>query len=596
MRFPIIRRHSVETTACRVACLMIISSSLACSDNVLTNVTGTSVRPTRVFADASIPDRSSDSPRSFHRLTDDTLWKFVASGKGLAIVGIKTPGQARGVYKNEILIGRAERTSYVNALSHLRGVHIVEEHPVLPTVELQFDDFAAFSVVRALPFVDYLEPTAVAIPMDGSTCGDMNLYSTSSSDIAFSALGDVIPWYYQEGYNNVVNAWNRTQGANTKVGVLDTGIDPGQDQFFSRFNAYPDPNLTRQESIVTPDECGHGTRVAGVIAAPQDGQNMMGIAWKSDLVVEKTGTDVLPAGHDVYFAIWFAYNAGAKVIEMAFKTDNYQACTGDPYSDCSGSCYFELQPDGTYAERCLYFSSIADEISYLYYQSNGPLFVAAAGTVLPVGVPNVFFPAELPEVIAVNGMNRDGSRQSSSNYGSKIEFAGYVNAAAPGAGSKGSTGVVDLGGSSGGSASVAGIALLTWAAHPTWSNVDVRSRLRFSAQHPYDQNTGNGFGAINAYRAVGGFEGFRIDGETCETQFTINTPVELNAVASGDGPFDYLWSTGETTGSISVQAGQPGETVDFFVTVTDRIENLHRTVYHDIYTLPANDTRIVCSD
>src|SRR5207237_7692218 len=107
------------------------------------------------------------------------------------------------------------------------------------------------------------------------------------------------------------------------------------------------------------------------------------------------------------------------------------------------------------------------------------------------------------------------------------EFAGYVNAMAPGAPSKGSSGVVELGGSSGGSASVAGIALLTWAAHPSWHNVDVRSRLRFAAQHPYDRNTGNGFGAINAYAAVGGFGGLRIDGPTCETQWTMNTPVWL---------------------------------------------------------------------
>lgn len=424
----------------------------------------------------------------------------------------------------------------------------------------------------------------------------MNLYSLDPSNVSYSSLGDAIPWYYQAGYNNIVGAWSRTQGAHTKIGVLDTGIDPGQDQFFSRFNAYPDPTLTRQENIETPDECGHGTRVAAVIAAPQDGQNMMGIAWKSDLVVVKTGTDVNPYGRDVYFAIWFAHQNAAKVIEMAFKTDNYApSCFGTPNpGGCSDDCYYQMNSDGSTTKVCLGFSSVADEISYLYNQQDGPLFVAAAGTFDP-GLPNVFFPAELPEVIAVNGMNRDGSRQSSSNYGSKIEFAGYVQAMAAGAPSKGSAGIVELGGSSGGSASVAGIALLAWAAHPSWRNVDVRTRLRYAGQHPYDRNSDNGYGSIDAYFAAGGFEGLRIDGETCETQWTMNTPVWLTAVPRGDGPFDYVWNTGETTQSIAVYPGQPGETVEFSVSVTDRTENVTRVEYHDIYTLPADDPRISCS-
>jgi hypothetical protein len=59
-------------------------------------------------------------------------------------------------------------------------------------------------------------------------------------------------------------------------------------------------------------------------------------------------------------------------------------------------------------------------------------------------------------------MNRDGSRQSSSNYGSTIEFDGYAQALAAGAPSKGSARIVELGRSSGGSASVGGIAPLAW--------------------------------------------------------------------------------------------------------------------------------------
>jgi hypothetical protein len=32
------------------------------------------------------------------------------------------------------------------------------------------------------------------------------------------------------------------------------------------------------------DACGHGTRMAGVIAAPDDGRGVMGVAWGANLV------------------------------------------------------------------------------------------------------------------------------------------------------------------------------------------------------------------------------------------------------------------------------------------------------------------------
>ena len=118
-----------------------------------------------------IPERATDLSHAFHTLPNSKLWGFISDGTGLALVGIKFPGVARGVYRDAVLIDRSEFDSYATALSQQVGVEIVEQHPVLPVVKVKFADANAFALVRALPFVDYVEPVPIATPMESSLCG-----------------------------------------------------------------------------------------------------------------------------------------------------------------------------------------------------------------------------------------------------------------------------------------------------------------------------------------------------------------------------------------------------------------------------------------
>jgi hypothetical protein len=84
-----------------------------------------------------------------------------------------------------------------------------------------------------------------------------------------------------------------------------------------------------------------------------------------------------------------------------------------------------------------------------------------------------------------------------------------------------------------------------------------------------DRNYQNGFGVVNAYRAVGGFENLSVSGETCMTSYQGSQ--SLSAELMGDGPFTYQWGTGETTRSIAVYPGTPGATTYYQVTVRDLV-------------------------
>ncbi len=127
--------------------------------------------------------------------------------------------------------------------------------------------------------------------------------------------------------------------------------------------------------------------------------------------------------------------------------------------------------------------------------------------------------------------------------------------------------VIKFGGSSDATAVISGIAALAWSKNPTWNRNQVRDRLYASGQLSRDSRWG--WGAIDAYKAAGGFQSLSISGRRSVEPYTSYT---LSASPKGDGPFAYKWSNGATTRSISAVAGAAGTTQTFSVTVTDLTE------------------------
>jgi subtilisin family serine protease len=423
-----------------------------------------------------IPTREQERPGTLIQRSDAELWSYVQQGGGTAVVGIKAPGAARGTYRGRVLVDRSEWTQGRAAILAQRGVSLVKTDDLLPTVEVRLADQAALSAVRKLPMVDYVEPVMVADDLHAyAGVGGCGFGSAWTGDRQLTSTGDV----YSQKFTamGIPNAWNYSSGAGVTIGLIDTGISSGQGQFTSTFASGASAGRTlrfmkvaSQSSVY--DGCGHGTRMAGIIAAPWDGGSVGGIAYRSNLISVRQSSGVAAvSSSDAKESVRTAASNGARVIVMAWESLNW-------------------------------WWQVSDEIEYWHY--NTPtLFLGAAGTSgCGDGIldSNVVFPADMPEVMAVTGITYPGGGVPCGIHrGADVEVTAYLDVPSTGQ----YTGdVVEMGGSSNATAVVGSVAALVWSRNPGMTRDQVRARLQQTAAYYPNRHSEQGYGLINASRAV----------------------------------------------------------------------------------------------
>lgn len=177
-----------------------------------------------------------------------------------------------------------------------------------------------------------------------------------------------------------------------KVAIVDSGIDAGHPDFAGKI-------LTGRSFVGgdwRTDQQGHGTFVAGEIAAALDGQGIVGLAYPAAQlviakVVRRDGTIPLRAEAA---AIRWAADAGARVINLSLGG------VRDPRSP----------------ERDTFSRLESDAVAYAYQK--GAVLVAAVGNGDEAPVtpwPFASYPAALPHVIGVSAFGRNGSVPAFSN-------------------------------------------------------------------------------------------------------------------------------------------------------------------------------------
>jgi type VII secretion-associated serine protease mycosin len=290
------------------------------------------------------------------------------------------------------------------------------------------------------------------------------------------------PFNYDESltYNlqkiNAAQAWQSCyQGQGVTVAVVDTGIDL----------YHPDlqANLVTGKSFVAgvsspDDDYGHGTHVAGIVAAVANNGGIIGVAPAARLMPVKVLDDQGSGSiYDVAEGIEWAADHGARVVNLSLGSVSDSA-------------------------------TLADVVDYAY--NKGVLLVAAGGN---CGGASYYlngcdyqnqpiYPAAYADVMAVAATDSSDARSSFSTQGSYIEIA------APGS-SIYSTyldgGYATLSGTSMATPHVAGLAALIWSQNPGWSNRQVRARIRDTAQDlgaaGWDEQYG--YGRIDAAAAMG---------------------------------------------------------------------------------------------
>lgn len=185
--------------------------------------------------------------------------------------------------------------------------------------------------------------------------------------------------------------WPRTMGQGVTVAVLDTGVDGAHEDLAGQ--VLPGVNLVGNEtSVRTEDGNGHGTHVAGIIAAARNGLGAVGVAPAARILPVRV-LDSEGAGYagDVAEGIIWAVDHGASVINLSL---------GGP------------RP------------SRAQEMAIQYAVAQGVSVIAAAGNSGPAA--QLEYPAAFPDVLAVAALTPQSAAASFSSRGT------YVDLAAPG--------------------------------------------------------------------------------------------------------------------------------------------------------------------
>jgi len=265
-------------------------------------------------------------------------------------------------------------------------------------------------------------------------------------------------------------------GEGIKIAIIDTGIDKDHPDLDG--NLVGGVNFVSIPSWKTPDpnkwddDNGHGTHVAGIIAAEDNDTGVVGVAPGADLyalkVLDRTGSGYVS---DVVMAIQWAT---------------------DPNGDGSADDRLDVI---NMSLGSTYDSWLLDAACLLAYYSDGLLLVAAAGN-----GGSVIYPAAYPSVIAVSATNSADELAWFSSTGPEVELA------APGveiySTYKGG-GYATISGTSMASPHVAGTAALVWAVNTGWENDDVRIRLQNTAEDIGLLSTEQGYGLVNADEAAG---------------------------------------------------------------------------------------------
>jgi subtilisin family serine protease len=193
-------------------------------------------------------------------------------------------------------------------------------------------------------------------------------------------------WYLQD--DHAFDAWTVPPPNLTpvKVAIVDSGLDCSLPDFQGR--------VADKRSFVGGDPCvdtdGHGTFVAGIIAANLDTQGIAGIAYTSQLLIAKvvrSSDGQIPLQAEAA-AIRWAADSGARVINLSL-----------------GGVRDPVDPN-----RDTFSSREAAAIAYAY--ARGALLVAAVGNGDEAPTepwPFADYPAALPHVLGVSALTHSGN-------------------------------------------------------------------------------------------------------------------------------------------------------------------------------------------
>ncbi|WP_406091899.1 type VII secretion-associated serine protease mycosin [Streptomyces sp. NBC_01013] len=268
--------------------------------------------------------------------------------------------------------------------------------------------------------------------------------------------------------------WQDTRGKGVRVAVIDTGVDVTNPQLGGAVDALTGIDYTGGGSDGTVDEAGHGTKVAGIIAArPRTGTGFVGLAPEATVIPIRQN-DGRHNGSDSTMAagIDHAIAEGARVINIS--QDTTRPLTEDSLL-------------GRAVAR-----AIAEDV----------VVVAAAGNDGMDGRRRSTYPAAFDGVLAVAASDRNNERAPFSQAGE------FVGVAAPGVdivSTVPGNGQCTDSGTSFAAPYVTGVVALMRAKYPHWTGEQIIARIEQTAERSVNgRDDFIGWGVVDPVRALSG--------------------------------------------------------------------------------------------
>ncbi|MEU6772125.1 type VII secretion-associated serine protease mycosin [Streptomyces sp. NPDC046759] len=320
------------------------------------------------------------------------------------------------------------------------------------------------------------------------------------------------PWALQRV--NLDELWSQSKGKNVKVAVIDTGVDTTNPQLTGAVDASLGENLlpskVKGESIDrgnkygTTDTVGHGTRVAGIIAArPMKGTGFVGLAPEATIVpIKQNDAEGHGTAASLAAAIRHAIAVKAQVINISQDTAKAVPPGGDLHNAINEALHNQI------------------------------VVVASAGNDGLDGNVKPTYPASYDGVLAVAASDRNNERAAFSQSGS------WVGVAAPGVDMISTVpkgGHCSDNGTSFSAPYVAGVAALIKAKHPDWTAGEVVAQIEQTAERSiagHDRLVG--WGVVDPVRAL------------TEDDHPIETPHPDAGLTHAEAPTPAKLTLGET--------------------------------------------------
>jgi hypothetical protein len=357
--------------------------------------------------------------------------------------------------------------------------------------------------MRAPRLLSILSASAVvaSLGLPSVALGDADSYPPTVGPVV---LGDLTGYQWMLPATNAEQAHRQATGAGVTIALIDTGVDATHPDLEGRVvpgaivQRDEDGNLVLAPATVeqtSDDWYGHGSHVAGIAAADDDGNGITGMAPDAllmpiDLEPRHNPIDSPPQFYKMVAAgIDFAAAQGADVVNMSL---------GGPSSG--------IAPGMEYTERYLKaLDTLCASVNTA--TESGVVVVASAGNEGTWGNPEMK-PAACPGAVTVAALSPTFDRTYWSSYDAAVDIA------APGedilsldstvADSSGTPHFL-ASGTSMAAPVVTGVAALVIEQHPSWTAEQVADRLTSTAQDigiP-GRDPESGFGIVDAAAAVG---------------------------------------------------------------------------------------------